>query len=380
MQDNKIDVEKIIESINKRVESGMEISDGGLVFEVKTDGEAELEEKTAPPAAPKATPEAPEEPAEKEEFSVPDVFTVSEQFNTPSTEDYTNHIHMTYVPRFTGASDAYRVKGDTAPHADVQVPQPKPESHTEQIEEDAIDPTAELVEEAVEGAVVVDMTKPQAEDNSDMLNVYKFADEATEQTDNGEEGVTEEPTEPERTVEDEREEIESLLDSHDNKDGEADECDDSQEQSAPQKKAEDYDLPDPDIEIKKEEVKEDAPEPKPDSKSDAKAAKKSILISEYTVPQQRDSLVQRFLDTLISQKIRFFAAIAFSLMLLGFETAVALGVFGDRIFGIPVTFMAVGIIDLLLAGCTLALALPEIASAIRNLATGRLTPAVLIVA
>lgn len=364
MQDNKIDIEKIIESINKKAESASEPTDIGLVFEVESPEEAN-EPAPEAPKEPKAEEPKSEAPLVKEEFSVPDAFSVSEEYNTPQGEDYSNHIHMTYVPRFTDASEKYRMRDGNAPVTPTAEAPRKPAVETDDEPKSGIDPTAETTDVEVEGAVVVDMTRPTPEDSSDMLNVYKFAEEVE----------AAEPEEPERTVEDEREEIESLLDTPTR--GEEEEPTSENEPEAPPKKnAEDYELPDPDIEIKKEEKKqEEANEPTPD----APKVKKGILLTEYTLAQQRDSFVQRFLDTLISQRIRLFASLAFSILLLGFEISAALGVFADRIFGIPVTSMAVGIIDLLLAGCTLALALPEALNAVRRLFSGRLLPSVSII-
>lgn len=368
MQDNKIDIEKIIESINKKAEGKEEPTDTGLVFEVQS---PEDEDAKSEP-----TPELPEEPKPeeqtpvKEEFSVPDVFSVSEEYNTPQSEDYSNHIHMTYVPRFTDASEKYRMRGDAAPKAPATDTQKKPVADAVEQTRDDIDPTAETTEDDLDGAVVVDMTKPPVEDNSDMLNVYKFAEDGDEKN----------PEEPERTLEDEREEIESLLDNttSDGDDGEepADGKDDEPTpEPTPAKRAEDYDLPDPDIEIKREEKSE---EPTVKAEEPTKV-KKSLILTEYTQPQQRDSFVQRFLDTIISQRIRLFSAMFFSLLLLGFEIAASLGAFAGNIFGIPVTSMAVGIIDLLLAGCTLALALPEVLYALKRLFVGRIAAPVSIV-
>lgn len=368
MQDNKIDIEKIIESINKKAEGKEEPTDTGLVFEVQS---PEDEGAKSEP-----TPELPEEPKPevqtpvKEEFSVPDVFSVSEEYNTPQSEDYSNHIHMTYVPRFTDASEKYRMRGDATPKSPATDTQKKPVADVAEQTRDDIDPTAETTEDELDGAVVVDMTKPPVEDNSDMLNVYKFAEDGDEK----------DPEEPERTLEDEREEIESLLDNSTSDGGDGEEPADGKDdepapEPTPAKRAEDYDLPDPDIEIKREEKSE---EPTVKAEEPIKA-KKSLILTEYTQPQQRDSFVQRFLDTIISQRIRLFSAMFFSLLLLGFEIAASLGAFAGNIFGIPVTSMAVGIIDLLLAGCTLALALPEVLYSLKRLFVGRIAAPVSIV-
>ena len=361
MQDNKIDVEKIIESINKKTEGAPEPEDIGLVFEVQSPEEADS--KPEPEEENREEPKK-EEPPVKEEFSVPDVFSVSEEYDTPASADYTNHIHMTYVPRFTDASEKYRMRGSGIPASPVNEAPNKPSEDADAVTPSDIDPTAETTEDVVDGAVVVDVTRPAADEASDMLNVYKFA----------EVGEVAEPEEPVRTVEDEREEIESLLeDSEDEKQEEP--VDERVPEPAPAKKAEDYDLPDPDIEINREEKKE---EPVNNVEKPTKA-KKSLILTEYTVPQQRDGFVQRFLDTIISQRIRLFAAMFFALLLLGIEIAASFGALSGDIFGIPVTSMAVGIIDLLLAGCTLALALPEAIFAIKNLVLGKIVPSISII-
>ena len=384
MQDNKIDVEKIIESINKKAEDNTEPkADIGLVFEVQS---PETPESQPAPSEekPKVLEEKSEEPKEeeapvKEEFSIPDAFSVSEEYNTPESADYTNHIHMTYVPRFTDASEKYILRAIGVQPAPTPAAQPKSDDAGEVPESPKVDPTAETTEGVVDGAVVVDVTKPSPEEEQDTLNVYKFAE--------GTEAPAISEAEPERTVEDEREEIESLLEVEEPEEPREAVVEESEPETEPEpeaipeptpeapKRAEDYDLPDPDIEINKEEKKS---EPQKTVEKPAKV-KKSLLLTEYTVPQQRDGFVQRFLDTIISQRIRLFAAVFFAVMLLSLETASAFDVFAGSILGIPVTFMAVGIIDLLLAGCALALALPEIVYAIKELILGKVTPTLSIV-
>ena len=384
MQDNKIDVEKIIESINKKAEQGIEpSSDIGLVFEVQSpevnkNQTEPTEEKPVPKEEKLDEPKVEDEPV-KEEFSIPDAFSVSEEYNTPESADYTSHIHMTYVPRFTDASEKYIMRSVGAQPVKTPEAPKKPDGDSDVQETPKVDPTAETTEGEVDGAVVVDMTKPSLEEEPDTLNVYKFS-EGTEEPKELEE-------EPERTVEDEREEIESLLEVEEpgkNKEDTVEETGEETDEApkptseptpAPAKRAEDYDLPDPDIEINKEEKKSEPAQPadKPQK------PKKSFILTEYTVPQQRDGFVQRFLDTIISQKIRLFAAVFFALMILGLEMASELGAFAGTIFGIPVTFMAIGIIDLLLAGCTLALALPEVVYAMKELVLGKVTPTISIV-
>ena len=361
MQNNKLDVGKILEELNKGSD-GEPITDIGLVFEVEDEESAEKQTEPTPEAPAPEPPKAEEPVAVPEEFSVPEEFEVDERYDTPQSEDFTGGIHMTYVPRFTGASDNYKMREGT-PTTPPVVEKPRTVVDDIQIPTTDIDPTAETVEEDVEGAVVVDMTKPLPDDGADLLNVYKFSE--------GEE--EEKAEEPERTVEDEREEIESLLEIP--TEDEEPSTEEPAKEAEPPKKAEDYELPDPDIEIPKEEKKE---EPKAAS-AEAGQAKKPLILTEYTVPQQRDGFVQKFLDAIISQKIRLFSAIFFSVLILAFEVASSLGAFSDSIFGIRVTSMAVGIIDLLLSGCTLALALPEVLIAVKNLFSGRITPTLSIV-
>lgn len=355
MQDNKLDIAKIIESINKKDEAQEPKTDGaqGLVFEVS--GEEHEEKREEPVPEPK---KAEEKPEVREEFGIPDVFSVADVSVPAQTEDYTSHIHKTYVPRFTSASENYRVRESE------HMPAERRATPTPKLVKDGkmnIDPTAELNEDSVEGAVVVDMTKPAPEEGGDGLKVYKFS-----------EGESEKEAPRERTVDDEREEIESLLEqpSH------PEETKDDEEETVHEapKTAKDYELPDPDIEIKREEKKSE-----PEVKARASSEPHRGVVSEYSSKKDRDPIVQKFLDARFSKYIRFFASLVFALLTLGFEIAASLGAFDDKIFSIPVTSMAVGIVDLLLALCTLAIALPEVASALKNLATGKLMPSLSVI-
>lgn len=386
LENERNDVKEILEKINKKNDDKISENDSlpteftfdfeadtGLVFEF-------VPEETVKPEAQKA----PEKKAEKEEISepkeefyLPDVFEVSEKYNTPATPNTEIKIWTTYVPRFTEVSETYRMIGDTRPRSggtSAERAQVKAVA-ADEIKTSDIDPTSDT-EETVDSAVIVDMTKPSAEE-SDTLNVYKFSE--------GEQAV-EEPRE--RTVEDERAEIESLIGAA------APEAEEIFEEipeqpvkeapvaDAPAEKPKNYTIPDPvkeevgAIEFTKETVQ--TPEDLPETLK--RLGKDKPHRSEFAMPAERDSFKDKFLDSLMSIKIRFVAVLAFALLLCVFETFFTVGLIGDNLFGIPLHRTAGGVIDFLISAAVFCLALPELITAIKHILHKRVVPEIMAIA
>ena len=138
-------------------------------------------------------------PVEDREFLIPTTFRVDEKYNTPSVVEERRTMYATYVPKFTDASENYRMAGETQPKKETEATEAEVEPTAEAEESVAIDPTAET-EVETEGAVIVDVAGASAEVEEAVLNVSKpAAPEPAPQA------------EPMRTVEDEKAEIESLL-------------------------------------------------------------------------------------------------------------------------------------------------------------------------
>ena len=379
MDNEKNDVKEILEKLNKESkprdtednaprEFNFEISNG-LIFEFVEENEEPQEPKIEKRA--KAD-EQPDEPAE--EFSVPDVFEVNEKYNTPETPNSEIKIWTTYVPRFTEVSDTYRMKGDTRPRSTEgrESKPPVKKISPEEIDRKNTDPTAEE-SSGSSAAVVVDMSKPSPPE-SDFLNVYKFSD--TEEV---------EQTPKERTVEDERAEIEELIAKDTSAPEEtepvteesAEQVPTATEDSEPREDVpKNYTIPDPIAdEVSAIEFSSEAPKTEEDvPESLRRIGKEKSRRSEFSMHAERDGFKDKFLDSLMSVKIRLIAALVFSLALCVFETFSATGVIGSTIFGIHLHNVAHGVIDFLASAAVFCLAIPEIVRSVKLLAHKRVVP------
>lgn len=374
-----------------KLEFHFESKRSGLVFEEDEPREAGLhfesdgalepapsEEPTKAEADPVAVVSF-EEPAvteRGEEFALPDNFDVVDE--AESVEENTRR-WSAYVPRFTDVSETYRMSDDPRPRPDKVTKTEKSEKTvvTEIADtEEMLDATDESLEETENvDAVVVNLgQKIEVEEQS--FSVYKFSDPDAE--------PASEPLPRERTVEDERAEINSLI----NKTTEisSQECEvreDLREKpqasaakgvgsAAPRSPAH-YKLPDPDSDTPVHVV--DFPETvAPDGACDSSASGRKKDRSEFTANLQRDSFKDRFLDSIMSVKIRFFAALILTLTMIVFENLRFFGVNPAALIGLATFPGAMAIADLQFAACIFILALPEIISAVRRLIRGKFSP------
>ena len=356
-----------------------EVKSGGLVFEFveETDDNHQTDKPQTSTIKPK--PKAEEIPPQKtEEFSIPDVFEVSDKYNTPATEDITARIWTTYVPKFTEVSETYRMIND---------PRPKRESAASIVAESVdnptdaqqseLDPTAEIENNTVD-AVIVKTSQEIVEENTETLNVYKFDDtkpspiQQKTEDDEAEELIKlvkgeDRPSEPNMVSEKTATEpaVEEIFDDQASEEGIAP-ADDKV-----------YDIPDPEREDLEVVDYSTQPaqlpviaEPEGVSNLPAEAPQKN---TEFTHRTQRDGFKDKFLDGIMSVKIRMFAAACFSFLLLVYETLASFKVLESSVTALAVVPGAVAVVDLLFAVCIFALALPETVKAVRSLFFGRVT-------
>ncbi len=357
----------------------------GLVFE-----EGDVEDTPPMPLkaepAPKAEQEKPAElPSEteqiKEEFAIPESFDIKAE-EERAASDITTTIVSTYLPRFTEVSETYRMNDDPRPRPEKNEKTQVTSGDDSAGQIDGLDPTEEIGQEiSVPDAVVVNLNK-KAEEEEQTFSIYKFP----EREEN-------EPKEPrERTVEDEREEIEELVRREPQTDAE-DEKSESEEELPrvidPEVKREKrpYKLPDPEVSRNvhvvdytpsafDERVRvAEAPEGADDSTANGKKSK----ITEYTAHMQRDTFKDKFLDSIMSSKIRLIAAFVLAFAMLLFENV---GLFDVnlarllRIEGIP---GAMAIADFQFAACIFVLALPEVCKAFKHILKGIVIPEITLV-
>lgn len=277
----------------------------------------------------------------------------------------------TYMPRFTEASEKYRRKGDAKIRERLgikSVPEKEVEENPDEIK---LDPTAEF-DADYEGTAEAKEPENVAIDESDeSISVMKFKSPEDEL---------------EEEAEREREEIKKLL-ATDAKPAE-EPIPEPEEESLPEEEepeveepveeVKEYTIPDPDeqeFEVfdfdkrSTQEKKAPAPQPAPTVKESGKKGRDK----EFNNPTQRDQIKDRFLDSLISIKIRTWASAVFALVMLVLEILGATNVISSRLFESSDIF-TLGLIDFLLATCILFMIIPEMFVAVKNLIKKKLTP------
>ena len=310
----------------------------------------------------------------------------SEEDNSESSEN--TGVRKAYMPRFTEASEKYRMRGDAKIRERLgikSIPGLESDANPDEIK---LDPTAEFDEDFMG----VDAKTPEnvAVDESDeSLSVYKFKN-------------AEEEIDPE--TEREREEIRKLLRSAPSPapaeekveqipdEPETEEVVDepesepvSEPKSEPEKE-EEISIPDPDAEefgvfdfTPATAIPEDEDEPDGISEPTpvVRDKKGRVKDREFSNPTQRDAIKDKFLDSLISIRIRTGASLVFALALLVIEILSAAKVITFKLFESSATYSLLGIVDFLLAACVFIMALPEIVNSVKHLIGKKLTPDIL---
>ncbi len=299
-----------------------------------------------------------EDDTEREEFFIPEQ--KEEKKNEFDGLDETMHsIWTTYVPVFTGISDNYRMRGQKSKSAPKVIKTEEPKKAEMSAPEDY---SSEDVETVNTDAVIINVGKDTEEpkQKSEVLNVFKFSEDKADVK-----------KERERTLEDELADIDALMG----------------------KKSEMPEIP----EIP--EITENVDEQSEESKSEELSAEEAYILdypfddskaltptarvylpegaetradenkknSEFTNQSQKDKIKDKFLDIIMSVKVRFIALALLSLVLLVFENLYVFGIKIDQmIFGMPnPAYMA--LIDLMFVISMLVLTLPEIITKLGNI-------------
>ncbi len=358
----------------------------GLVFETK-ESSSFSEPATQEPKKPERQAEAKSaDDGGAEEFTVPEAFSVNEKYNTPIKSNERTRIYTTYVPRFTGIADTYRMKDDPRPRPKNDTPQPplKKEEPAESasapitVSEITSVPEFEKREEfAEENTVVVNIPNPSQDDFSEeAINIFKFpvedlsdADRMNVEEENANRRALEElkarqaqrraEQEAERLAEEEAERI--ALEARRNT----------------VLSPEDYEMPDPErtgFVDRKSVYGKDAEYDTPHGIPTDSEKSRKLKLSEYTSAGQRDSFKDRFLDSLVALRIRIVAVILLGITALLFENSAIIGF--DMFKKLSEVYMpsAKAIIDFQLVLCTFLLTLPETVRAVRALIKGVVFP------
>jgi cation transport ATPase len=284
-----------------------------------------------------------------------------------------------YVPRFTEASERYRVKGDSRIRERFGIKTPEYEMPETNPDEIKLDATAEFDEDFM-GSEAKTPENIAVDESDESISVFKFAS-AEDELD--------------AEAEKEREEIKKLLRSTATPTDEVKEEAETEETAEPEVETEaeeqvseesdgEYVMPDPDDDFgvydfagNKPSGTEDAPEGADDTPVTVNPAKTKKGEIEFTNPAQRDSFKDKFLDTIISKKIRLGASLFFGVALLLLEILSATKLINIKLLEESTSYALLGIADFLLAACIFVMTLPEIFRAVKNLFAKKLTPELL---
>ena len=318
MEENKRDIEEIIKQLNnKSAQAPAKFRDSDVEFEIGKREEAP-EEKN-----PVKEPVSVEE--EEEDGSLPSIFDIAEKEESNALSDGIFRFKSTYVPRFTDASQKYSRRGydsDNEKSTDTEL--------ALTVEKESVDPTAEIDTEANNEAKIVNVNSVD-ELIADTSTLFKFDDgeihsEKTELTEDActssEAQVaasipeTEAQALPEAERLEEKAEAATVIDI---------------EEPFSQKLPEIYV---PTSVASRENI------------TGVGDAVRENEKSEFTAAHKRDGVKDRFLDTLLSQKVRFIVALALSIALLIFENLNVFGVDLISAFHFEGMVNALAIIDI----------------------------------
>ncbi len=363
MQENKRDFEEIVKRMNnKSVSTPPNYHNSDVEFEIgkdesSTEQKAEkIAEKIAEEAieAPEALPEPSSEDNEEEVASIFDIAEKEEN----GIEAWP--ITTTYIPRFTGVTDKYNKKGyDDIADGEAETP-------LLISTDDGIDATAEIDEHEKGEAKLVNLNSEETL-ISDTSTLFKF---------DSEENAPEASKSPKAELSEE-EFTEKFV------------------ENAPETKACAPDLAEAEAKEACEEVPSekqekavaiDIEEPLlkklPERYVPVTVASCENIVgvgdelsenekSEFTESHKKDRVQDGFLDTLLSQKVRFAVALALSIALLVFENIYIFGVDLISVFHFGGMVNALAIIDIQCVFCILLLSLPELVTAIKHLRAKR---------
>ncbi len=311
------------------------------------------------PPEPKLTFTAEEETPPAPTFTVPERFEPSPDIPEETTETEIPRTYTTYVPRFTSVTEKYRVVGVRKDAPTVKETE-RPSDDAPKAEPE-VDPLAEMDEGSeVDGTVSVNVKTATEEEERTASTVFKFSHPAPEAPTPCEEMPEPEPI-PEPPVIEEAEEPEpepvAVKIPHD-----PNVCvipdPVTERPSTPAYTVTAWMAPSKSLEDPKEGV------------GDPEIGRRG----EYRSYSARDGFKDRFLDGIMSIRIRFFVALAFFLILLVAEDLYMFGMDVPSLIGLSMLPGAMAIADAQLVLCLYLLAIPEIVMSFKRLVRGDLTP------
>ncbi len=320
--------------------------------------------------------------ADGDEFVIPESFVLGEDFPVPLADDGTPMIWTTYVPRFTEVSEKNysfiddeeaerraeikRAKMSAAPakaSATEAALKKTVEKHEKDNTENLVsekDVTAEIDSSAdVEGAVVVN-TNGKPKQDRDTISVFKFSANYEEDADKS--AQKDENGKPSDSVE--------KIEESSEVGGEA------AEDVMPHKADRIREMPDPVRSVKEIRISQDGDElPKNER---PRGYDNTLDVSdkggnEYTYFTERERFKDRFLDSIMSSKLRLAVTAILAILVIAFEN---INIFVKTFYtDVKLTTpFAVGLVDVILVIGLFALAIPETLRGIARLKGGVVTP------
>lgn len=349
----------------------------GLVFEAEIDRDEDVVEQVAEAETPKEPPlDVVDSVVVGDEFDIPESFDADEAdgfivdpLNKP-----------TYIPRFTEVSDTYRMRDDIR---DRVTPSPS----RVVIQEDNVAEQADIIPEDEQRPlqhIVISQNSSPSETRDDSVTIIKFKDEPDDSViTNDEEDVaeedevareveellipqepTEEPTEPDDQLEPEEVEADSAPP--------ADEAVAPVAQEVAQTPVAPLVYPVA-LESQVSDEEEHSPDTVPDESDD------SGKRGEYVTVAQRDSFKDRFLDSIMSVKVRIVVSAALFLAMLAMDALRLFGVDIVAAVGLGDVTGARAIIDVQFAAALLLLAIPEVIRSLKLLLRGVVSPEIMMI-
>ena len=284
-----------------------------------------------------------------------------------------------YVPKFTDASDRYRSRGDVKIRERLGIKAPILEGDVNP-DEIKFNATVEF-EEDINGSDAKAPENVAVDESDETLNVFKFTEEDRNAIDVAVEREREEirkllRPEPDPVKEEPKEEPKEEIVEPETEEALAiEEVTEAVEYTS----VVEAEMADPDnsefgvYEFSEEIEEEDEPE----GIEDASVVRENKRSQEFNNPAERDSIKDRFLDSIMAIRIREIASLVFAVALLVLEILSATKVITFKIFEYSENYASLGVVDFLLATCIFIMSLPETVKAVKRLFEKKIVPELL---
>ncbi len=338
-----------------------EIADSALVFDSEADISVSLSdnEDKEPAGKAKAVPETPKHIPE--EFTIPEDFEVEDKYKTPSFIEDPKKLRTAYMPRFTEVSETYRMKGDPRPKPE----KPKTATKVSTPSSAYSDATSELEsDKRIEKVIVTPNPGATSEPVDESITLYKFDSE--EVSDVG--AIPLAPLKPvDKTEKVEPEKKQDEVVTEEKKDVDSSCIRDAEKKPAEKSETELYDYTYGAFEGMDESEK-------PVSYLSGSERGGFSMNREFTSPIQKDNFKDKFLDTIMSVRVRLISALAVFLFMLVMEILHLAGVNVYSELGLTYSRAMPALVDFAFCTCLLLFTIPEVVASVALLFKRKCAP------